>query len=680
MPKKSRGRPANRGTRRAKSERLRDPSPPGAGRASASPAYRALLRAVLDAVPVPVFVTFERDTLHAEGNRAGRELVGMKEGENLSKTAPAGSVPPFRLLRDGVDVDPRELPLQIAARDGVAVEHQELEVRRADGTSRHVVGSAAPLFGEEGEWAGAVAAFVDVTARREAEEAARASDVAKAIRASELLFRVAFENSSVGMALMLPDGRPIRLNRTLCGMLGYTEQELLKLNWRDLTHPDDLEPTAQEIRQAAATPEAAGRLEKRYVRKDGTEIWADVSSRVVLADGKVQHFITGVVDITDRKLAQEALRESELRFRQLADEIPVGIFQTAPSGEMRFVNPTWLKITGLSQAEAFSPDAGNVIHPEDRERVTQLWSRTISTGTGFSGEYRLHRRDGTDVWVRGFGAAVRNRDGVVTSYVGALVDISEARQLQAELAQASRLAAMGTLVAGVAHEINNPLAATLANQGLVLELARGARDEVLAGRSSRDREVRELNEVIEALEEAKASGNRISEIVKDMATFANPNPKRTRVRLADIVQGAMRWLPSSMNLSARIQVEDRGAPEILAASGQLEQVVHNLLTNAARASPSTMEKVVVRIGGGSPGMARLEVVDRGVGIPETIIDRIFEPFFTTRPVGEGRGAGLGLAVSRAIVVGHGGSITVRSEVGKGSTFTVELPVATAATE
>jgi PAS domain S-box-containing protein len=507
----------------------------------------------------------------------------------------------------------------------------------------------------------------DVTEQRRLEEA---------LRASEALFRVAFENSSVGMALMSPDGRPIRVNRTLCEMVGYSEQELLKLNWRDLTHPDDLEPTTREIRRATATPEHGGRLEKRYIRKDGTEVWADVSSRVVLADGKVQHFITSVVDITDRKLAQEALRGSELRFRRLANEIPVGIYQTGPNGEMRFVNPTWLKITGLSEVEAFRPDAGKVIHPEDREQVTHLWNRAISTGTEFFGEYRLRGRDGTDTWVRGFGAAVRNEDGVVTGYVGALIDISEARRLQVELAQASRLAAMGTLVAGVAHEINNPLAATLANQGLVLEMARAARDEVLAGRSNKDQRARELNEFIEALEEAQASGNRISEIVKDMATFASPDPRRTLARLTDIAQGAMRWLPSSIGQSGKIQMEDRGAPEVMAASGQMEQVVHNLITNAVRAS-SEGGGIIIRIGPGMPGMARLEVIDHGVGIPDRDIDRIFEPFYTTRRVGEGRGAGLGLAISRAIVTAHGGTITVETEVGKGSTFRVELPAAPA---
>jgi signal transduction histidine kinase len=125
-----------------------------------------------------------------------------------------------------------------------------------------------------------------------------------------------------------------------------------------------------------------------------------------------------------------------------------------------------------------------------------------------------------------------------------------------------------------------------------------------------------------------------------------------------------------------IRVEDGRAPPVVASGGQIEQVVVNLITNAAKATPSGQRgEILVRTGPGNPGMTRIEIVDHGSGIAPEIRDRIFEPFFTTRRVGIGRGAGLGLAICHAIISDHGGTITVESEVGKGSTFRLELPAA-----
>jgi two-component system NtrC family sensor kinase len=146
--------------------------------------------------------------------------------------------------------------------------------------------------------------------------------------------------------------------------------------------------------------------------------------------------------------------------------------------------------------------------------------------------------------------------------------------------------------------------------------------------------------------------------------------------LIDIVNGALRWLPAAVARTARIQVEDGGAPDIVASPGQIEQVVVNLAVNAAFATPEGQrDTVIVRIGPGEPGMARLEVIDHGSGIEPAILDRVFEPFFTTHAVGEGKGMGLGLAIGHTIVTTHGGSLTVTSAVGKGTTFRVELPAA-----
>jgi signal transduction histidine kinase len=138
----------------------------------------------------------------------------------------------------------------------------------------------------------------------------------------------------------------------------------------------------------------------------------------------------------------------------------------------------------------------------------------------------------------------------------------------------------------------------------------------------------------------------------------------------------MRWLPGSVGRAATVEVQKGGAPEVLASFGQIEQVVVNLVTNAAKATkeghPGT---IIIRVLPGTPGMARLEVIDRGTGIAPEIRERIFEPFFTNSVIG--KGTGLGLSICHAIVTAHGGTLTVETEVGKGSTFRMELPAAPA---
>ena len=255
----------------------------------------------------------------------------------------------------------------------------------------------------------------------------------------------------------------------------------------------------------------------------------------------------------------------------------------------------------------------------------------------------------------------------------------EREALQAKLALASRLAAMGTLVAGVGHEINNPLAADLAGQGVALEESRAARDLLQKGAPpDLETQRRHLDVIIEALEDASEGSQRVARIVKDLAAFASPDPRRTRLRLPDVVASSIRWMPAAHGHRVAIRVEDRDPPPVLASAGQIEQVVVNLLTNAEKATPPGKPgEIVVRIGPGVPGMARLEVIDRGAGIAPGLRERIFEPFFTTRQAGAGRGAGLGLAICHTIITDHGGSLTVESEVGKGSTFRVELPAAPA---
>jgi signal transduction histidine kinase len=292
-------------------------------------------------------------------------------------------------------------------------------------------------------------------------------------------------------------------------------------------------------------------------------------------------------------------------------------------------------------------------------------------------EVRIAPTRGPQRWVAVDGEMFRDETGKPIRMMGTVKDVTDARGLQAQLAQAARLTAMGTLVAGVAHEINNPLAGELANQGLAMEVVQDVKDRLL-GSTPLDREAegRLLEDVLDALKDAEIGGRRIARIVKDLSNFGRPDPRRTRVRLMDVVDESMRWLHATVKSTASIRVENQSAPDVIASAGQLEQVLVNLVTNASKATPEGQQReIVVRLGPGTPGMARVEVIDQGMGIAPALMDRIFDPFFTTRQVGQG--TGLGLSISHAIVAAHEGTLTVQSEVGKGSTFRVELPAAPA---
>jgi signal transduction histidine kinase len=166
--------------------------------------------------------------------------------------------------------------------------------------------------------------------------------------------------------------------------------------------------------------------------------------------------------------------------------------------------------------------------------------------------------------------------------------------------------------------------------------------------------------------------SRIARIIKDLSVFGRPSPHRTRVRLLDVVNSAIRWLPASVPSSVAIRVEAGEPPDVMASEGLLEQVVVNLVTNAALAIPEGRSgEIAIRLGVGNHGMARIDVIDNGTGMVPELMERIFDPFFTTREVG--KGTGLGLPICHSIVVAHGGTLTATSVPGEGSTFRVELP-------
>jgi PAS domain S-box-containing protein len=384
--------------------------------------------------------------------------------------------------------------------------------------------------------------------------------------------------------------------------------------------------------------------------------------------------------------ASAVLEESETRLQLALRGGDLGLWDwDVPSGRVTY-NERWAEMLGYSLGE-IEPNVSSwerLVHPDDASRVREILEAHLrGESSSYAAEHRLRHKDGHWVWVLDRGLVFdRNPDGTALRAAGTHLDISDRKlaeealaALQTQLALTSRLAALGTLVAGVAHEINNPLAAALSDQDLALRGVRELRDRLRgSGLLDLKAEVRHLDEVVEELDAAQEAGRRIERIVRDLKVFGRPNQKdsRERVRLIDLVDLTMRWLPGAINQTATVAVEDGGAPDVVATAGQVTQVVVNLVTNASKATPEgTRGAILIRIGPGNPGMACLEVIDHGKGIEPAVLPHIFEPFFTTGDVG--KGTGLGLAICHAIVAGHGGRLTVESEVGKGSTFRVELP-------
>jgi PAS domain S-box-containing protein len=330
-------------------------------------------------------------------------------------------------------------------------------------------------------------------------------------------------------------------------------------------------------------------------------------------------------------------------------------------------SPRMRQVFGYDETHALSFDWWeSCVHPADRERVVNsLQEAIIDRRRSWNETYRFRRKSGTWATVIDRGHLLFDESGSPARLIGELSDVSGQMQLQARLALTERLASVGTLAAGVAHEINNPLAWITSNVQYVLEeLAHQPRSD-------------DFGDVLAALNDARTGAERVSTIVRDLKMFSRAQDEQTSlVDVRRVLESSITMVRNEIRHRAHLERRFEEVPLVRGNEGKLSQVFLNLLINAAHAVPEgdvANHSIVVSTGVDVRGNVLVQVQDTGKGISPEVLPKIFDPFFTTKPVGQG--TGLGLSICHSIVAGLGGAIQVESAPGRGSTFRVTLPIA-----
>ncbi len=493
-------------------------------------------------------------------------------------------------------------------------------------------------------------------------------------------FRALFEQSPMGVFVFDTNLRLTSCNPRFVQILESTADALVGL---DLTRLRD-QSVVPSMRAAIAG--TASKYEGPYsaTTSAATVIISMVVTPLRDPSGAVMG-ATGIVeDVTARVRAQQALATSEARFRELIERLPDAI-TVYRDRTIVFANPAMVTTLGYaSPDELVGKDLLELIHPSDRPLVLDRRERVLSGEVNPPAELRALRRDGSFAFIEIVSMTI-DYDGA-PAFLSVARDTTERRIMQAELLQADRMASVGTLAAGVAHEINNPLAylkgnldvlATRKLNEICARVDALAQDALRAGAPGTAADVQALKDSLEEAKEmvrlAREGADQMRSIVADLKTFSRSDDAPSSwVDLPRVLDAAIHMAWSEVRARAKVDKSYGPTPSVYANESRLAQVFLNMILNAAHAIPHGKQGLIrVTSSTGPSGEAIMEISDDGAGMSPEVTARIFDPFFTTKP--SGLGTGLGLWICQRIVSALGGRIEVSSALGHGSTFTIVLP-------
>jgi len=492
-----------------------------------------------------------------------------------------------------------------------------------------------------------------------------------ALRQSEKKYRSLVDLTSDSVYEVDKDLKYNYVSPRMQDISGYEPEYYLGRTPFDFMAPGEAQRLSDIIQEGLKSLQPFEALENSTVRKNG-QIGTIETSAVPIYDSKGEYagYLCVDRDITERKRAEELLRQSEEKYRTLFEESKDIVYITTPDGRILDMNLAGVDLLGYSsKEELLEVDVSRDTYwdPGDREAFQKVIAED-----GFVRDYELHlkRKDGKRITVLLSSNAVYDDEGTVLEYRGIMHDVTKRRQLEYQLHQSSKLASVGELATGVAHEINNPMAAIDVHAGLIRDVFEDVRDGI--DDSCREQIHNSIGTIEQQVERCRS-------ITNNLLSFTRiPLSEGMSFGINELLMKTEKMV-SSMSLSdTDVELNfDYGLPSYWGSPNLLQQVFVNLLTNAFKAT-GTQGKITISTSLEADESIRIQFTDSGHGIPKDIRERIFDPFFTTSP--EGEGTGLGLSISYYIVKQLNGEISVDSTPGHGTTFVITLPIADKTTD
>lgn len=617
----------------------------------------------------------------------GREnIIGKPVREALPEVVEQGFLDLLdRVYRSGQPFVGRSIRIMLAQSDGSGHEERFLDF------------VYQPIFDPNGQVSGIFVQGHDVTEQKRNEEA---------LRESEQRFRLVAESAPVMLWMSDHSGKCVYLNRAQREFWGIDEADIPDFDWGMTIHPDDVEGLGGALGQAMAAHTAFS-TEARLKRIDGEYRVVRTDAQPRFSPGGEFLGMIGVnVDVTETRRAEKALRDSEERFRVTANSIDQMIWSTQPDGYHDYYNQRWYEFTGVPEGTTDGEAWNGMFHPEDQPRAWKIWRHSLATGEPYHIEYRLRHRSGEYRWVLGRAQPVRDEEGRITRWYGSCTDIHALKQAQDALresreralrneAETRRLAsilaervaeldAANDEIQRFAYIVSHDLRAPLVNvMGFTSELesAQAAIEQfyrkVLDAQSqliTAETRTAVEEDLPEAIGFIRSSTVKMDKLINAILKLSREG---RRVLAPEPI--VMKQLLEAQRQSVAHQLQERGAgltiepvPDLTSDRLAIEQIFGNLIDNAVKYVDSTRPGRIVIRGHDRGDNVFYEIQDNGRGIDAKDFERVFD-LFRRSGAQDQQGEGIGLAHVRALVRRLGGTISVSSRLGEGSTFTVVLP-------